>query len=201
MESVLFLLAGLPGTGKTFLSNIIRQKLVDFDLVSPDELKEKYWDQYGYNNLQEKNNLTDLAWSEYYSIVEGKMREKKIILSDYPFSQKQKPILKDLVEQYKYKVITIRLIADLDVLFDRQKVRDLDTSRHLSHIMTTYHKGDVLENREKADNLLTYEEFISRCTTRGYDTFEMGSIYEIDVTDYTKVDYPFLLERIKKYIQ
>lgn len=198
MESVLFLLAGLPGTGKTFLSNIIRQEMGDFDLVSPDELKEKYWDQYGYDILEEKNKLTELAWSEYYSIVEEKMREKKTILSDYPFSQKQKPLLKNLVEQYNYKVITIRLIADLGVLFDRQKTRDLDTSRHLSHIMTTYHKGDVLENREKADNLLTYEEFISRCTTRGYDTFEMGAIYEIDVTDYTKVDYSSLLKKIKE---
>lgn len=198
MESVLFLLAGLPGTGKTFLSNIIRQEMGEFDLVSPDELKEKYWAKYGYDNLEEKNKLTELAWSEYYSIVEEKMREKKIILSDYPFSQKQKPILKHLVEQYKYKVITIRLIADLDVLFERQKIRDLDTSRHLSHIMTNYHKGDILKNRKKADNLLTYEEFISRCTTRGYDTFEMGSVYEIDVTDYAKIDYPLLLKKIKK---
>jgi len=43
---------------------------------------------------------------------------------------------------------------------------------------------------------LTYEEFIKRCTTRGYNTFELGKLYELDVTDYSKVNYSKLLEDI-----
>jgi hypothetical protein len=43
---------------------------------------------------------------------------------------------------------------------------------------------------------LTYEEFIKRCTTRGYDTFALGKVFEVDVTDYTKVNYSKLLEDI-----
>lgn len=71
--------------------------------------------------------------------------------------------------------------------------------------MTSYKKGDHLANRSNADNLLTYEEFINRCTTRGYDTFELGELYEVDVSDYTKVNYSRLLEDIelgyiKRYI-
>lgn len=58
-------------------------------------------------------------------------------------------------------------------------------------------KGDQLADRSIADNLLNYEEFIKRCTTRGYDTFELGTLYEVDVSDFTKVNYSMLLEDIR----
>ncbi|PAF39582.1 kinase, partial [Terribacillus saccharophilus] len=47
MDKVLILLAGFPGTGKTYLCNIINERLGPYVLVSPDELKEYYFDKYG----------------------------------------------------------------------------------------------------------------------------------------------------------
>jgi predicted kinase len=205
MDKALILLAGLPGTGKTYLSNIINSKLGSFYNLSQDDLKEYYCDIYGYRNLEEKQKIEKIAWAKYYEIMEKQMQVGDNIMSDYPFSQKQKPHIQQLVDRYGYKVVTIRLIADLDILFERQKKRDLDPTRHLSHIVTSYKKGDHLANRSNADNLLTYEEFINRCTTRGYDTFELGELYEVDVSNYTKVNYSRLLEDIelgyiKRYI-
>lgn len=197
MDRVLILLAGLPGTGKTYLSNILKDFFGAFHMLSQDDLKEYYCDLYGYNNLEEKREVEKTAWAKYYEIMEQQMQAGSNIISDYPFSQKQKPHIQKLAEGYGYRVLTIRLIADLDVLFERQKKRDLDPTRHLSHIVTSYQKGQELADRSKADNLLTYEEFIKRCTTRGYDTFELGKLYEVDVTDYTKVNYSKLLEEIK----
>ncbi|KAF6628663.1 MULTISPECIES: AAA family ATPase [unclassified Paenibacillus] len=197
MDRVLILLAGLPGTGKTYLSNILINSLGPFHMLSQDSLKEYYSDLYGYNNLEEKQEVEKIAWVKYYELMEKQMKGEKNIISDYPFSQKQKPNIQKLVEEYGYKVLTIRLIGDLDILFERQKKRDLDPSRHLSHIVTSYKKGRYLADRGKADHLLTYEEFIKRCTTRGYDTFKLGKLYEVDVTDYTKVNYSKLLEDIK----
>jgi Predicted kinase len=197
MDKILILLAGLPGTGKTYLSNIIKDKLGAFYVLSQDELKEYYCDVCGYSNLEEKQEVEKIAWAKYYEKMEQQMQVGSNIMSDYPFSQKQKPRIVQLVERYGYKVVTIRLFADLDVLFERQKKRDLDPTRHLSHIVTSYKKGDHLADRSKADNLLTYEEFTKRCTTRGYDTFELGKLYEEDVTDYTKVNYSKLLEDIR----
>lgn len=197
MEKVLILLAGLPGTGKTYLSNIINRHLGSFYMLSQDELKEYYCDMYGYRNLEEKQNVEKIAWTKYYEIMERQMQWESNIMSDYPFSKKQKPHIQQLAERYGYEVVTIRLIADLDVLFERQRKRDLEPTRHLSHIMTSYQKGDHLANRSNADNLLTYEEFIKRCTTRGYDTFKLGKLYEVDVSDYSKVDYLKLLEDIR----
>lgn len=199
MEKVLILLAGLPGTGKTYLSQIIQGKLGEFYMLSQDELKEHYCDLYGYNDLEEKQVIEKIAWAKYYEIMEQQMQSGSNIMSDYPFSQKQKPHIRQLVERYGYRVVTIRLIADLDILFERQKKRDLDPIRHLSHIVTSYQKGDQLADRIRADHLLTYKEFIKRCTTRGYDTFELGKLYEVDVTDYSKVDYSKLLEEILQW--
>ena len=198
MDKVLILLAGLPGTGKTYLSNIIKSKLGSFYSLSQDDLKEYYCDIYGYRNLEEKQKIEKIAWAKYFEIMEQQMQVGSNIMSDYPFSQKQKPHIQQLVERYSYEVVTIRLIADLDVLFERQKKRDLDPTRHLSHIVTSYKKGDHLANRSNADNLLIYEEFINRCITRGYDTFELGKLYEVDVSDYTKVNYSRLLEDIER---
>ncbi len=199
MDKVLILLAGLPGTGKTYLSNMIQSKLgsiYSFYKLSQDDLKEYYCDIYGYRNLEEKQEVEKTAWAKYYEIMEQQMLVGSNIISDYPFSQKQKPSIQQLVDSYNYEVITIRLIADLDVLFERQKKRDLDPTRHLSHIVTSYKKGDHISNRSNADNLLTYQEFIKRCTTRGYDSFKLGDLYEVDVSDYSKVDYSKLLEDI-----
>lgn len=201
LDKVLILLAGLPGTGKTYLSQIIKEKLGAFYMLSPDELKEYYCDLYGYNDLEEKQVIEKIAWAKYYEILEQQMQVGSNIISDYPFSQKQKPLIQQIVERYSYKVVTIRLMADLDVLFERQKKRDLDPTRHLSHIVTSYQKGDLLADRSKADNLLTYEEFIKRCTTRGYDTFTLGKLHGVDVTDYTKVNYSKLMEEIKQWLE
>lgn len=199
MDKVLILLAGLPGTGKTYLSNIIQRKLGTFYKLSLDNLKEYYFDMYGFHNLKEKQDIEKIAWAKYYEIMEQQMQVGNNMMSDYPFSQKQKPHIKKLVEKYGYDVVTIRLIADLEVLFDRQKKRDLDPTRHLSHIVNSYKKGDFLSNRRNADNLLTYEEFINRCTTRGYDTFELGKLFEVDVSDFTKVNYSMLVEEVRRW--
>ncbi|KAB7668386.1 AAA family ATPase [Bacillus sp. B1-b2] len=200
MDRVLILLAGFPGTGKSFLGSIIKKKLGILTVISPDEIKEDFFDYYGFRNLDEKEELINLAWEKFYDVLESQMVMGNNVILDYPFSDKQKPSISRMSEMYHYQVITIRLIADLDVLFERQKNRDLDTSRHLSHIVKSYKKGDNLEHRKDADNLLTYEEFMRRCTTRGYDTFELGVLFEVDVTDYATVDYASLLNEVSMSI-
>ncbi|WP_077304885.1 AAA family ATPase [Terribacillus halophilus] len=201
MCKILILLAGFPGTGKTYLSKIIDENLGPYSKISPDDLKEHYFDIYGFQNLKEKQKLVERAWNKYYEALDYQMHAEKKIITDYPFSKKQQPFLQRLTEKYQYKVVTIRLIADLDILYERQRKRDLDTSRHLSHVVSSYRIGDRLENRNEADGLLTYNEFIERCTTRGYDLFQMGKLVEVDVTDFSRVNYSELIKKVGIYLE
>lgn len=200
MKKTIILLAGYPGTGKSYLCDKILAEESDFVVLSLDEIKEGLFDQFGYQNLEEKDDITNQGWQLYYEKMRDYMKNGIRIISDYPFSEKQRTNIKALSNKYDYDVITVRLIADLDVLFQRQCKRDLDTSRHLSHIVSRYKKGDVMEDRTKADCLLTYEEFISRCKNRGYGTFALGHLIEMDVTEYDKIDYPAIIKEIKSYL-
>ena len=133
--------------------------------------------------------------------MEWKFTRGISLLSDYPFSHKQHDQLQEVCDKHHVQIITIRMIADLDVLFERQKKRDLDTSRHLGHILKEYHKGIQLTSHEEADNLLDYDEFIQRCTCRGYGTFALGTTLQLDVTDFSTAPYDELMIRINELLE
>lgn len=201
MKKYLILIAGSPATGKTYLIDLIKNVIPDMLIVTPDEGKELYADSIGFDNLEEKAKLEKKVWKFYYGVLNLYMEAgKKVVLSEYPFSYKQKDNLADLAEKYGYEVITIRLVADFEVLWQRRKVRDIEPDRHLSHIMSHYHAGDELEDRSQADNLITKEAFHEIITARKYNHFELGELYEVDVSDYSKVDYSELLDRLEEKI-
>ena len=189
MKQTLILLAGYPGTGKSYLAELLMKQFTGFEILSPDEIKEEFWDAYGFRNEQEKEELIQKSWVEYYHRMEWKFTRGISLLSDYPFSHKQHDQLQEVCDKHHVQIITIRMIADLDVLFERQKKRDLDASRHLGHIVKKYHKGICLKCHEEADNLLDYDEFIQRCTCRGYGTFALGTTLQLDVTDFATAPY------------
>ena len=201
MKQTLILLAGYPGTGKSYLAELLMKQFTGFEILSPDEIKEEFWDTYGFRNEQEKEELIQKSWVEYYHRMEWKFTRGISLLSDYPFSHKQHDQLQEVCDKHHVQIITIRMIADLDVLFERQKKRDLDASRHLGHIVKKYHKGICLKCHEEADNLLDYDEFIQRCTCRGCGTFALGTTLQLDVTDFATAPYGELMIRINELLE
>lgn len=190
MKKFLILLAGPPATGKTYLSHQICQSIPQTYTVSPDEIKQALAESIGFDSEQEKENLEKEVWKFYYQALDLYMKiGKQFILTEYPFSDKQKPYLIGLSEKYTYEVITIRLVADFETLWQRRIQRDLDRNRHLSFIMSHYHYGDKLSDRMQADQLITKEAFWDIIQKRQYNHFQLGKLYEVDVTDFEKVDY------------
>lgn len=201
MKKTIVLLAGYPATGKSYLCGKILEKLPELVVVSQDEMKEELFDQYGFDNMEEKVRIELQSWACYYERMDQLLREGASVISDYPFSDKQKGRIAKLADQYGYQVVTFRLIGDLEVLYERSRKRDLSPSRHLSHLVSKYQKGDVLEDRRKADCLVTYDIFMDRCRNRGYGTFELGHLIEVDVTDYDKIDYPSLVRELCELVE
>lgn len=202
MKKYLILLAGSPATGKTYLINEIKKVLPELFVITPDEGKEILADSVGFNTLAEKAALEQRVWQFYYGVLDLYMKAgKRVILSEYPFSQKQAPQLAAMAEKYEYQVITIRLIADFEVLWQRRKVRDVAADRHLSHIMTHYHFGDQLADRTQADALITKEAFRQIIKDRAYHQFQLGELVEFDVSYYEKVDYQPFIQSLKERIE
>lgn len=56
MKKTLILLAGYPGTGKSYMANIIIKNFPELRLLSPDDIKKKFWDKYGFDTLEQKKN-------------------------------------------------------------------------------------------------------------------------------------------------
>lgn len=196
MGKTIILLAGYPATGKSYFCNKIREQYPQFRVISQDAIKERLWDEYGFDSVEEKTALEMQSWEMFYEKMNRQMKEGEHLISAYPFSEKQRRRLGTIAEKNGYQVITIRLTGDIDVLYERSRKRDLSPSRHLGHLMAHYHKGDVLEDREGADMLVTYDIFRQRCLDRGYDKFELGHLIEVDVTSYDKIDYPGILGRV-----
>ena len=200
MDKYLILIAGSPATGKSYLINLIKEVLPDMFILTPDEGKEMFADSVGFDSLEEKAQLEKRVWEFYYGVLDLYMGAgKRFILSEYPFSNKQRSNLESLANKYSYKVITIRLVADFDALWARRKVRDIEKDRHLSHVMSHYHFGDTLEDRSKADSLITEEAFRNIIEARQYNEFSLGQLYEYDVSDFSKVDYSELLEKLRSF--
>lgn len=201
MKKYLILIAGCPATGKTYLIQKIKQSIPDIYTITPDEGKEMLADSVGFSSKAEKKELEQCAWNFYYSALNLYMSVgKQVIVSEYPFSEKQKDRLASLASTYAYDVMTIRLDADFEVLWERRRKRDLSSSIHLYHIMTHYHYNDQLEDHTQADDLITKEAFKALIEQRKYNEFQLGELIEFDVTDYQKVNYDSFIQQLKARI-
>lgn len=195
---LLIILAGCPGTGKSYLANIIMNKFESFKLLELDYIKELYFDLYGFNNEHDKEQIVKKSTLKFYNDIEKLMIKQTDIIIDYPFSDKQKSKLDQLRKQYDYKVLTIRLIANFDLLYDRRIKRDLRMDRHIGHLVSKYSKGMVLDKKTRKDLLISYEDFLEICTNRAYDKFELGNLIELDVNDFQNIDYENTISKIQQ---
>ncbi|SDH99574.1 AAA family ATPase [Agrococcus jejuensis] len=195
-RGTLLLLAGYPGTGKSVLGAAVERRVPGIVTVALDDAKLARYERYGFADAAEKAEHERRALDDWLAALDATMATGVPVLSDYPFSDKQRPQLVDLCARHGYDPCTVRLVAEFDVLFDRQRARDLDPSRHPSFVLDTYSAGDDVLDRASAPGILTRQEFRRRYDERGYGTFELGPTLEVDTTDFATVDTEAIVDWI-----
>ena len=196
----LLIITGGPGTGKTGLTKRLLTYLGGVSVISYDAIKEKNWDLFGFDDIAQKNRLDAWGLEELYLTIQKQMWGNKTILIEYPFYQKHKPKLQELIEEYGYTAVTIFLHTDLHTVYERVCERDRDGSRHPGHLLNCYHKEtfspDLLKGIHHA--FVSFEDFCSGIEKKNYD-IHLGLRIPVDVGDFSAVDFEDIVSRIVDY--
>lgn len=198
----IIIFTGAPGTGKSVTSDKLLHYLDNDEIVkiSYDQIKEKNWDIFGYNNEEQKDDLNWWSLEEFYLTIQKKMWENNTILIEYPFYQRHKKKLQKLIEENDYSAVTIYLYADMHTLYSRSVNRDHKEDRHPGHFLENYHKETYRENL-KNDVLVdktSFETFVGAISHKEYNV-QLGLNIPIDVTNFMNINYEDIYQKIVLY--
>ena len=197
-KRTLLIVTGCPGTGKSFWAQRIRDEIQGVDILSNDEIKERNFDLYGFDNREEKDALNARGLDEFYEALAQRMAQGGSILIEYPFYQRHRQILAGLIEKYRYRTVTLFLYGDMKAIYQRGKRRDSSGNRHPGHLLDCYHKGVTPPPDQIQPTVeLSYEEFLTSCGKKNYDV-RIGPTVSLDVTDLAEADAkaPWVLDEI-----
>ena len=118
MKNYLILLDGPKGSGKTTLSELLKNNLSNTEFFSLDHERK----------LLDRTASIDNDNKRAFQIITDKLRnvfeQKKNAVIDSGISQERLKILEKISEQYSVKLYKFSLIAPYDVLHSRVKERD-----------------------------------------------------------------------------
>ncbi|PWJ51285.1 zeta toxin family protein [Faecalicatena contorta] len=201
-KRTLIIFTGGPGTGKSgtaerFLKYLDNDEIVK---ISFDKIKEKNWDIFGFDNEAQKARLNCWCLEEFYLTIQKRMWENKTILIEYPFYQIHKPKLEELIQKAGYSAVTIYLYSDMQTVYRRGADRDQLEGRHPGHLLNQYH---IETYNPELLNLVsriapTFEEFTAAISHKAYN-IELGLDIPVDVTDFSKISYEEIYQKIVAY--
>ena len=194
----LILIAGLPASGKSSFAEFASKQL-SFPVIVKDEIKEYLFDSVGFTSSQGKTDL-DIAASNIMMYTAGKILSAgKSVILDNNFEDRNMAGLKKLVAEHPCNVVTVKFTGDPEVFYRRFLERDNDPNRHPGHKLTqSYPPVPGLE--ETYQSMMSLEAFLEKYRKRGTFAFSFGQMFEVDVTDYSKVSYDEILAKLRSLL-
>lgn len=189
------IVTGGPGTGKSYMASRLSGYIEGMTVLSYDQIKEKNFDRFGFDNKEQKEELNRFSLEEFFLILRKRMRLSTNLLTEYPFYQVHRKRLADLIEEYGYRAYTIYLYGDTKAIYDRGRKRDCEGGRHPGHLMIRYHKEDEKTEAPAFETKLTYPEFSRMLEAKNYNIM-LGKTISVDVTDTSAIPYEQIAEQI-----
>ena len=191
---VLIAVSGLPGSGKSTLSEYIAKE-TGISLICKDSVKEALFDTIGFQNRAEKTKLNNAALKIIFYIAEQVLKAGNSLILENNFESNAYEYFKQLEEKCEVTFVTVLVCGDMKTIYNRYVKRNEDPTRHRGHILSTCYP-------EREDTIgkipipISYEEFCDSFSKRGMTDFHVGDVIELDVTDFDKVDYKAICDSI-----
>lgn len=182
----LIIITGQLAAGKTSYGKK-KSEALKVPFYSKDSIKEILFDSFATRNAdyETKRKIGASSYSVFYYIIEEQMKVGKSIIAESNFVKEAIPIIKNLIEKYDYKCITIRFKGDLHILHERFIKREYSNERHNGLVANGMF--DDFENFEKTS--VKAKEF----------KINDDEIL-VDTTDFSKVDFNKIIKDIQKYM-
>ncbi len=185
-KKYIIIITGELAAGKTSYGKKISEVL-KIPFFSKDLIKEVLFDSFSDKNLdyEAKRKIGASSYAVFYYILEEQMKVGLPLIAESNFVKESVPIIKDLLNKYDYKSITIRFEGDLQILHKRFLEREYSSERHIGLVSNGVF--DNFENFEKT--AIKSKEF----------RINNNEIL-VDTTDFSKVDFDGIIEDIQKYM-
>jgi predicted kinase len=180
--SLVVIVTGLPGTGKTNLGmRIAREFSIPF--INKDGIKERLFDSLGWEDRPWSKKLSLASVNLLYYFLEAQLAAGGSIVVESNFdSHLENPQFRQLKEKYSFEIFQILCVTQGEVLFERFRLRGQSGKRHPGHV-----------------DQATYEELSSILLKGRAEPLDIGGVLvEVDTTDYGGIDYDGLFSTIRE---
>ncbi len=160
---------GLPGSGKTFLSERLSKKL-DIVHLSTDRIRKELFDDPMYSK-EEKERV----YSELFQRLTGLLQKGRSVVLDATFSSKdQRELLKLMMDKHSITPLYIELFASYEVTRERtEKKRDWSDADYEVFLMLKELYPVMEEDHLKFDSgLWSVEEIMGEIINKIQDSDE-----------------------------
>lgn len=177
------IVTGPPASGKTTFAHAIAKEF-SLPLFCKDDIKELLFEHLGWSDREWSRKCGIATYGILYYLMASELRAQKSFVVESNFQPRfDTPKLLALQKEFSCRFIQVRLDAEKDVLLKRFHNRNQSNKRHPGHCD---------EDNEK--------NFTNQYALRHGVLDIGGDLFEIDTTDFSKIDTPTLLSQIREKI-
>ena len=184
-RSQLIIVTGRPAAGKSTFAKWLAKEL-RLPLVSKDAIREVLFDQLGWKDRAWAQMLGRASIDLMFYFAQAQLEVSRSVILDNAFHPASSaPRFQALKTQFNADSIQIICNSDREVLFQRFSARAKSGDRHPGH-----GDEDVLD------------ELWAHLTNEHSPILEIGGLaIEVDTTDFARVDYQAILNRVKLLLE